>query len=76
MNKENCFIGIFRKTEFENQYNQLTDFEKNIINKTSLSIEDIKHYEKMLNRKMTERELKIAGLLCNNGCILTETDFK
>lgn len=62
--------------EFLNQYNELTEFEKNIVVKTALSIDDIKHYEKMLDRKLTERELTIAGVLCNNGCILIETDFK
>jgi len=63
-------------TEFEIEYDKLTSYEKDIVTKTSLSIEDIKHYEKMLNRKLTERELKIAAVLCNNGCILIESDFK
>lgn len=64
------------KSDYKKQYAELTEFEKNIVNTTALSIEDIKHYEKMISRKLTERELKIAGLLCNNGCILIETDFK
>jgi hypothetical protein len=64
------------ETEFESQYKALTDFEKNIITVTSLSIEDIKHYENLISRKLSERELTIAGLLRNNGVLLMESDFK
>lgn len=63
-------------SEYEKKYEKLSEAEKNIIHTTSLDIEDIEYYESFLNRKLTERELTIAGLLRNNGCILQADDFK
>ena len=60
---------------FEERYKALSFEEKYVINHTSLSIEDIDSYEKNLNRKLSERELKIAGILRDNGIILNENDF-
>lgn len=64
------------KNEYEKKYEKLSEAEKNITHTTSLDIEDIEHYESFLNRKLTERELTIAGLLRNNGCVLQADDFK
>jgi len=66
----------FEIVEHEKQYECLSEHEKDVINKTILSIEDIKHYETILSRKLSKRELTIAGLLRNNGVLLTENDFK
>lgn len=60
---------------YEYQFNNLSIFEKNIINKTSLSIEDIYYYEELLSRKLTKRELTLAALLRNNGALLIKDDF-
>jgi len=60
---------------FEEQYKKLTVFEKNIVNTTSLSIDDIKHYESLLVRRLTQKELQVVSLLRNNGCILMHGDF-
>jgi len=65
-----------KKDTYKEYYDNLSDIEKHIINTTALSIDEIKHYEKFLSRKITTRELKIAAVLSNNGCILIETDFK
>lgn len=54
-------------SEFKEQYDSLTDYEKHIINSTALSIDDINYYEDMISRKMTKQELKVVSLLCNHG---------
>ena len=69
-------MGFLTKTEFEKEFESLSNDEKHIINTTALSIDDIRYYEEMINRKMILRELKIAALLCNNGVLLNENDFK
>jgi len=63
------------ETEFETKFNKLTESEKSVIKETALSIEDIEHYENILSRKLSKRELTIAGLLRNSGVVLTENDF-
>lgn len=61
---------------WEKEYLNLSELEKHFVDKTALSMEDIKHYESFTKRKLTKRELSIAACLKNEGCLLIETDFK
>jgi hypothetical protein len=61
--------------DFEKQFAALSEYEKNIVNTTALSIEEINHYKERLNRNLTQHELRIAGLLRNYGVVLSGNDF-
>lgn len=68
-------MGIFGKTQYEKDYELLNPIEKNIINNTVLSIEDIKYYEDILLRKLTERELTIVSKIRDYGILMNERDL-
>ncbi len=57
---------------YEKEYEALNLYEKHIVNTTALSIDDIKYYENLATRKLSDKELMIVSLLCTHGIKLDE----